>query len=123
MSLMIKLADSSAGSVTRRRVEKPLTPGDKAALGAAVDLCADIMGRFGARKRDLFFGTLNAGHPGGTLPLTADDAATLHPARLPEGLYLADATLLPEALGKPPILTIMALAKKVAKAIARTLTY
>lgn len=117
LSLMIKLADSSAGSVTRRRVEKTPTPGDKAALGAAVDLCADILGRFGVRKRDLFFGTLNAGHPGGMLPLTAADAATLHPARLPEGLYLADATLLPEALGKPPILTIMALAKKVAKAI------
>jgi choline dehydrogenase-like flavoprotein len=75
----------------------------------------------GIEKRDLFFGTLNAGHPGGMLPLTGEDAKTLRPRRLPENLFLADATLLPEALGKPPILTIMALAKKVAKVIRRDL--
>jgi hypothetical protein len=32
----------------------------------------------------------------------------------------ADATLLPEALGKPPILTIMALAKRIARTIRGT---
>ena len=67
----------------------------------------------------MFFGTLNAGHPGGMLPLTREDAKSLRPRRLPENLFLADATLLPEALGKPPILTIMALAKKVAKVVSR----
>jgi choline dehydrogenase-like flavoprotein len=49
------------------------------------------------------------------LPLTAADAATLHPARLPANLYVADATLLPHSLGNPPILTILALAKRVAR--------
>ncbi len=51
----------------------------------------------------MFFGTLNAGHPGGMLPLTGEDAKTLRPSRLPENLFLADATLLPESLGNPPI--------------------
>lgn len=32
-------------------------------------------------------------------------------------LYVADATILPEAMGNPPILTIMALAKKIAAVI------
>jgi choline dehydrogenase-like flavoprotein len=67
----------------------------------------------------MFFGTLNAGHPGGMLPLTSAEAVTLRSPRLPENLYVADASLLPEALGKPPILTIMALAKKIAKTIRR----
>ena len=119
LSLMIKLADERSGTVTAKPVDKGLTSEDTSALASAVALCAAILGRMGIPKGDLFFGTLNAGHPGGSLPLRREDAATLHPARLPENLFLADATLLPEALGKPPILTIMALAKKVAKIIRR----
>ncbi len=120
VSLMIKLADAKAGTIANRAVEKDLRPEDTAALRSAVDLCVEILSRLGIEKSEMFFGTLNAGHPGGMLPLTSADAVTLHPARLPENLFLADATLLPESLGKPPILTIMALAKKVAKAICRT---
>lgn len=119
LSLMVKLADAGAGTVTAKGVDKPLLPEDTAALKSAVDLCAGILARMGIRKRDLFFGTLNAGHPGGTLPLTREDAGALHPRRLPENLFVADATLLPEALGKPPILTVMALAKKVGRVIRR----
>jgi choline dehydrogenase-like flavoprotein len=121
LSLMVKLADAPSGTVTEGKVEKALTPEDTEALGSAVDLCVDILGRMGVENRAVFFGTLNAGHPGGMLPLTSDDAKTLRPRRLPENLFLADATLFPEALGKPPILTIMALAKKVAKVIRRDL--
>jgi len=121
LSLMIKLADEGSGTVSGRKVEKSLTPDDARGLEAAVNTCVDVLRRMGARKSDLFFGTLNAGHPGGMLPLTREDSATLHPRRLPANLYVADATLLPESLGKPPILTIMALARKVAKAIRRDL--
>jgi choline dehydrogenase-like flavoprotein len=119
LSLMIKLADTSEGTVTDGGVEKDLTPPDTEALGSAVDACVDILGRMGIGKSEMFFGTLNAGHPGGTLPLTRESARTLRPGRLPANVFLADATLLPEALGKPPILTIMALAKKVAGIIRR----
>ncbi|MCD8347053.1 MAG: hypothetical protein LUD16_03670 [Lachnospiraceae bacterium] len=49
------------------------------------------------------------------LPLTAEEADTLHNRRLPQNLYIADATLLPESMGNPPIWTILALAKRVAK--------
>lgn len=60
-------------------------------------------------------GTLNAGHPGGMLPLTNREADTFHYAELPENLYVADATLFPRSLGNPPILIIMAMAKRVSK--------
>jgi choline dehydrogenase-like flavoprotein/uncharacterized protein (DUF3820 family) len=119
LSLMIKLADTPSGTVTDGRVDKALTSEDTAALSSAVDMCAEILRRVGVEKREMFFGTLNAGHPGGMLPLRSEDAMTLRPRRLPENLFVADATLLPESLGKPPILTIIALAKKVAKAISR----
>jgi choline dehydrogenase-like flavoprotein len=88
---------------------------DRRRLAEAEALCREILTRFGADPASIFLGTLNAGHPGGMLPLTAGDAATLHPARLPANLYVADATLFPRSLGNPPILTILALARRVAR--------
>ena len=60
-----------------------------------------------------------AGHPGGMLPLTAAEKNSLHNPSLPDNLYVADATILPEAMGNPPILTIMALAKKMSEVISK----
>lgn len=113
-ALMIKLADSQAGSVDRHGVRKGLSARDKQTLATAADVCREIFKRFGVRPESTFLGTLNAGHPGGTLPLTGAEPAPLHPDRLPVNVYVADASLLPQSLGKPPILTIMALARRVA---------
>jgi choline dehydrogenase-like flavoprotein len=52
------------------------------------------------------------------LPFTAAESRTLHHDRLPGNVYVADASLFPASLGRPPILTIMALAKKIARQIA-----
>jgi choline dehydrogenase-like flavoprotein len=73
------------------------------------------------KKEDIFMGTVNAGHPGGMLPLTAQLADSFHDPRLPENLYVADATLFPGSLGNPPIMTVMAMAKRVAKIIRERL--
>ncbi|HNW59937.1 MAG TPA: FAD-dependent oxidoreductase [bacterium] len=113
LGVMIKLADSEAGAVTAARVEKSLTEQDQARLQEGAALAREMLRRLGVTPQEMTEGTLNAGHPGGMLPLTAADAATLHPARLPENLYVADATLFPHALGNPPILTIMALARRI----------
>jgi choline dehydrogenase-like flavoprotein len=114
-SLMIKLADDNQGSLARGCVDKTLTANDRKRLEEAADTCAEMFQRAGVGKDRLFFGTLNAGHPGGMLPLTSIQARTLHDPRLPENLFVADATLFPAALGNPPILTIMALAKRIAR--------
>lgn len=115
LSLMIKLADANCGSVTGRRVDKRLTAADRRKLAEGVAVCTEILARLGIDGKKVFFGTLNAGHPGGMLPLTAAEAASFHSPRLPDNVYVADATLFPESLGNPPIFTIMALAKRVAK--------
>jgi choline dehydrogenase-like flavoprotein len=52
------------------------------------------------------------------LPLTEASAPVVHDDRLPENVFVADATLLPRSLGNPPILTIIALAKRVARICA-----
>ncbi len=121
VSLMIKMADEEQGSVDGGKVRKTLTARDKEILQRGVDDCREILMKVGARKEDIFLGTLNSGHPGGMLPLTANEADTLHSPLLPDNLYVADASLLPESLGLPPILTIMALAKRIAKLIINNL--
>jgi choline dehydrogenase-like flavoprotein len=114
-SLMIKLADTNAGTVSPKGVRKPLLAMDRVRLEEAVDCCKGILHRLGKKDTEIFLGTLNAGHPGGTLPLTERESLTLHHECLPPNLYVADATLFPNSLGNPPILTILALAKRIGK--------
>lgn len=117
VSLMIKLADVEQGDVHNNKMQKTLTATDQQYLKHGVDDCRQILLRMGVKEQDIFLGTLNAGHPGGMLPLTEAEAATLHSPLLPDNLYVADATILPQALGLPPMLTIMALARRIATII------
>lgn len=121
VSLMIKLADVEQGDVHHNRMRKKLTPLDHQRLQQGVTDCREILMRLGAKQQDIFLGTLNAGHPGGMLPLTTAEADTLHSPLLPDNLYVCDATILPQSLGLPPILTIMAMAKRIAKNIKKTI--
>jgi len=114
VGIMIKLADESVGSVSGGKVHKLLTPADRSRLDEAVDVATEILAGFGADPHAVFLGTVHAGHPGGMLPLTEASAPTMHDDRLPENAYVADATLFPRSLGNPPILTIIAMAKRIA---------
>lgn len=114
---MIKLSDVGEGRISGKKVNKFLTDEDKRYLQKAVELCQTILGNLGIKKQETFLGTLNAGHPGGMFPLTEQESETMHHADLPVNLYIADSSLLPKSLGRPPILTIIALAKRVSKNI------
>ena len=114
VSIMIKLADEEMGGTDGKKIYKTMTAADHRRMNEAVLLCREILVRLGVPQSLQFLGTLNAGHPGGMLPLTAAEKDSLHSPLLPENLYVADATILPKAMGNPPILTIMALEKKIA---------
>jgi choline dehydrogenase-like flavoprotein len=114
-SLMIKLADSNIGDVSRKGVRKSLTEIDKTRLKEGVGYCREILHKLGKKDTDIFLGTLNAGHPGGMVPLTEDESQTLHHKCLPSNLYVSDSSLFPKSLGNPPILTIAAMAKRISK--------
>src|SRR5262249_43148888 len=87
VGMMIKLADCNIGTVLREKVEKTLTDLDKARLEEGVEICREILRRFGVKEKEIFLGTVNAGHPGGMLPLTQKEAISLHHDRLPKNLY------------------------------------
>ena len=80
-----------------------------------------VLQAMGVPRSDMFLGTVNAGHPGGCFPLTPADAKSLHNPALPENLYVADSSLFPRSIGNPPILTIMALAMRVARVAMESL--
>ncbi len=114
-SLMIKLADTNCGDVSQKGIQKALTETDKSRLGEAVACCKEILHKLGVQDADIFLGTLNAGHPGGMLPLTENESRNLHHQGLPANLYVSDATLFPKSMGNPLILTIAAMAKRISK--------
>jgi len=122
VGVMVKIADTNVGAVTTGVVEKGLTARDVRRIEEGVETCEEILRRFGVEDGEAIRGTLNAGHPGGTVPLTGADVQSMHPARLPENVYVADASLLPKALGNPPILTIAAMAKRIATVCAEHVT-
>jgi choline dehydrogenase-like flavoprotein len=99
-SLMVKLADEEVGDVRGGRTAKGLTARDRRRLREATAVCVDVFAAAGVRREDVFLGLLNAGHPGGTLPLGPSSVGSLHDRRLPDNVYVADASLLPESLGE-----------------------
>jgi len=115
---MVKLADENQGGIDSGRIQKRLTDDDRKQLAEGVEICHELLRRMGAAEKNIFLGTLNAGHPGGMLPVTKKEAVTFHNDRLPDNLYIADATLFPNSLGNPPIFTIMAMAKRVSRLCA-----
>ncbi len=121
VSLMIKMADDSEGSSEPGSIRKDLTVADRERLDRGVLRCREILSRMDISGEETFLGILNAGHPGGMLPLTEETRETVHDPRLPENLYVSDATLLPKSAGLPPILTIMALSFRVAERVRKKL--
>jgi choline dehydrogenase-like flavoprotein len=106
--VMVKIKDDNEGSVEGTEVTKTFTERDRERLERGIEVAREVLEEMGVR--DIAVTHVRGVHQGGTFPLTSRDLDTEV-----EGLYVADASLLPEAPGKPPMLAVMALARKVAK--------
>ena len=115
VGLMIKLADTAEGSVEADgTVRKGLSDEDRTRLAEASALARGIMEDAGV-EGPFVDGMLNGGHLGGTVPLSREDAGTMHPSWLPEGLWVADLSLVPRSQGMPTMLTAAAIGLRVAE--------
>lgn len=120
VGMMIKLADIEQGAVhADGTVTKSLTPADDERLETAKVEAKEIMEASGVTG-PFVDGMIHGGHLGGTVPLTQDDVATMHPSSLPQDLWVADLSLMPRSQGLPTMLTAAALAARVARKIAET---
>jgi choline dehydrogenase-like flavoprotein len=117
VGVMVKLADEQNGSVDPSgAVRKELTGEDRARLAEGVGLAESIMRSAGV-SGPYVEGLLNGGHLGGTVPLSRGDIHSMRPGWLPEGLWVADLSLVPKSQGLPTIMTAMALALKVSRKV------
>jgi choline dehydrogenase-like flavoprotein len=117
LGVMIKLKDDISGGVfPDGKISKPLTNNDRARLAQAEQVCRKILIEAGAERTSIFMTPLRGTHPSGTVrlgTLVDQNLQTETP-----GLYVCDASVFPEALDRPTVLTIIGLAKRLAKHLA-----
>lgn len=117
MGLMIKLKDDISGGIEPGgRISKPLTPGDKQRLDAAEAVCHDILEKAGCPRSSMFMTPQRGTHPSGTVRvghMLGTDLATDT-----AGLYVCDASVFPESLDRPTVLTILALGRRLGRMLA-----
>jgi len=117
VGLMVKLADASDGRIgADGRVSKTLTVSDRARLAEASALAREVMSRAGIGG-PYVDGVLNGGHLGGTAPLRREDVASMRPGGLPDGLWIADLSVIPQSQGLPTMATAAAVALRVARRV------
>jgi choline dehydrogenase-like flavoprotein len=117
LGIMIKLKDEVSGGVfPDGSISKPLTERDRTRLAEAEQVCRKILLAAGAEPDTIFTTPLRGTHPSGTVRI-----GTLVDTDLKteiDGLYVCDASVFPEALDRPTVLTIIALGKQLARRLA-----
>lgn len=112
LGLMIKIKDEPSGRVTQNKVIKFNTAEDIALLAEGSAIAGSILVEAGVDPKTLVSTHARGAHPGGTAAI--GDVVDKNLQTEIKGLYVADASVFPEAPGAPPILTIIALAKRLA---------
>jgi hypothetical protein len=114
LGVMIKLRDELSGEIDERgKVSKGLTPEDAARLDRAEQVARRILRAAGCAEDSLIRTPLRGTHPSATARI-GDVVDTDLATRVPN-LYVCDASVFPEALGRPTVLTIMSLGKRLAR--------
>ncbi|MBQ9026475.1 MAG: GMC family oxidoreductase [Methanobrevibacter sp.] len=116
IGLMLKFADTCIGAIdSEGNIEKTLTKMDIDLIKEGYQKAVNVLLDLGVDEKSIVATSLKGAHPGGTAAVgevVDNDFETEI-----RGLYVCDASVIPEAPGRPPILTIVAIAKKVAKIV------
>ena len=115
LSIMVKIRDDISGRVGPRWADKRLSAGDRARLQKGEQMARTILQAAGARH--VFKSWHFAAHPGGSVRIGAGVDADLR-TRAP-GLYVCDASVIPQPWGLPPTLTLLCLGKRLGQHLAR----
>jgi choline dehydrogenase-like flavoprotein len=116
LGIMTKIADDANGRLLEDgTIEKQLTSNDVELLKEGYLKSAQILVEAGVDEESIVSTPIRGAHPGGTAAIGRVVNKSLE-TRI-EGLFVADASVIERAPGRPPILTITAIAKNVAKTI------
>jgi choline dehydrogenase-like flavoprotein len=114
LSIMVKIRDGIGGRIGQRWVDKTLQPADRDKFASGIATAREILAQAGARQ--VFASHHFAAHPGGSLRIGEQVDGALQTAT--PGLYVCDASVIPEPWGLPPTLTLLALGKRLGKQLA-----
>jgi choline dehydrogenase-like flavoprotein len=117
LGVMIKLRDELSGGIDERgRVSKGLTPDDAARLDRAEQTARRVLLAAGCSDDSLIRTPMRGTHPSATARI--GDVVDTELKTAVSGLYVCDASVFPEALGRPTVLTILGLARRLARSLA-----
>jgi choline dehydrogenase-like flavoprotein len=111
LSIMVKIRDGIGGRIGQRWVDKTLGPGDRQKFDQGIGIARAILDQAGAHH--VFTSHHFAAHPGGSLRIGEQVDAGLQTAT--PGLYVCDASVIPQPWGLPPTLTLLALGKRLGR--------
>jgi choline dehydrogenase-like flavoprotein len=116
LGVMIKLRDDISGGIDERgRVSKGLTRTDGSRLDRAEAVAQRILRAAGCATDSLIRTPLRGTHPSATARI--GDIVDTNLQTGIRNLYVCDASVFPEALGRPTVLTILALARRLARTL------
>ncbi|MDD3985196.1 MAG: GMC family oxidoreductase N-terminal domain-containing protein [Methanobacterium sp.] len=113
LGLMIKIADEPSGRVLENSVEKYSTSNDVSLLAKGSAIAGSILKEAGVDPTTLTSTPVRGAHPGGTAAIGQVVDKNLETEI--KNLFVADASVFPKAPGAPPVLTIVALARRLGK--------
>jgi len=115
LSILVEIDDDLSGSVdSEYKIVKPLSRKDLKKLEKGKGIARKILENAGAK--DIWFTRIAGVHPGGTCKIGKVVDSNLQTSV--NNLYVCDASVIPESMAIPPVLTILALAKRLSNHIA-----
>jgi choline dehydrogenase-like flavoprotein len=116
LSMMVKIRDEIGGGIGPRWADKTLKESDRKKLAHGVGMAKAILREAGAHH--IFKSWHFAAHPGGSVRI--GDGVDAHLQTPTPGLYVCDASVIPEPWGLPPTLTLLCLGKRLGSWLAAT---
>lgn len=114
VGIMTKIKDSNTGSVDKKGIiGKTATEQDLSRLKNGALFAKKILSRMEIAPKTMVVTKTRGAHPGGTAAI--GDVVDTNLETKIKGLYVSDASVFPESAGLPPILTIIALSKRLSK--------
>lgn len=114
LAVMVKVRDELYGQVhTDGSISKPIDDAAKDKLNKGVGIAKEILRKIGVKAQDVFVNKPLGGHPGGSVRLGThlDTDCQTHIANC----YCVDNSIFPEPWGQPPVVSIVAMAKRLGK--------
>ena len=117
IGIMAKTTDQRAGRVyPDGSVTKPVLPIDQEKLDQGSTMAREILVKAGGAPKSIMVSKVQGAHPGGTAAI--GEVVDQHLETKLSGLFCCDASVLPATPGLPPMLTIGALGKYLARTLA-----